>query len=159
GTETDYAYDSLNRETSVTNKRGSTLLSSYVYLLEADGLRTGVTEQQLEADGTYSIVTKTWTYDALERLTQESVTVTGSPGYSGYTDAYTFDLGGNRLAKTHTDASGTLVSAYLYNANDELTLETGTLNGASNYQTVYGYDSNGSETSISRTGAGAETET
>src|SRR5262249_37315335 len=76
GTETNYGYDLLNRLTTVNNKQGGTLLSSYVYTLQADGLRTGVAEQQLEADGTYSAVVTTWTYDALQRLTQESYTST-----------------------------------------------------------------------------------
>src|SRR5205085_12124717 len=97
GTETDYGYDSLNRTTGVTNKRGSTLLSSYVYTVQADGLRTGVTEQQLEADSTYSTVTKAWMNDPLQRLAQEAYTTTISPSTNNYTDQYTFDVVGNRL--------------------------------------------------------------
>jgi hypothetical protein len=72
GTESDYGYDSLNRTTSVTNKKGSTLLSRYIYTLENDGLRTGVTETELESDSTYSTVTKVWSYDALQRVTPGS---------------------------------------------------------------------------------------
>jgi RHS repeat-associated protein len=159
GTETDYGYDLLNRVTSVTNKKGATLLSSYAYALEADGLRTGVTEQELEAGGTYSTVAKTWTYDALQRLTQEAVTVTGSPGYPSYTDQYVYDLVGNRLSKTHTAGGQTLVTTDTYNTNDQLTAESGTLNGVSNYQTTYTYDTNGSLISVARTGANAESDT
>jgi RHS repeat-associated protein len=158
GTETDYTYDQLNRLTSVTNKHGTTVLSSYVYTLENDGLRTGVTEHELEADGSTSTVTKTWSYDALQRLTQEAVTVSGAVAYSSYTDTYTFDVVGNRLTKTDVSGGNTLVSSYTYNDSDELTAETGTLNGSSNYSTTYGYDTNGSLTSVSRTGAGAETD-
>src|SRR5207244_5730905 len=156
GTETDDGYDTLGRLTSVTNKRGSTLLSSYVYTLEADGLRTAVTEQQLEADSTYSTVTKTWSYDALQRLTQEAYTTTISPSTNNYTDKYTFDLVGNRLTKTHTVGGQTLGISYVYNNNDQLGSESGS--GSSTYSTTYGYDTNGSLTSVSRTGSGAETD-
>jgi RHS repeat-associated protein len=154
GTETDYAYDTLNRLTTVTNKKGSTVLSSYVYTLEADGLRTGVTEHQLESDNSTSTVTKIWTYDALQRLTQEAVT--SSISANSYTDSYTMDLVGNRLTKTHAQGGQTLTSSYTYNANDQLTTETGS--GSSTYSTTYGYDTNGSLTTVTRTGAGAETD-
>lgn len=159
GTETDYGYDNLNRTTSVTNKRGATLLSSYVYTLEADGLQKSVTEQQLEADGTYSTVTKTWTYDALQRLTEENYVSTISA--NNYDDQYIYDIVGNRRSKTHIAGSQTLVISDTYNANDQidpLTPETGTLNGTVVYQTTYGYDANGSQTSVTRTGSGAETD-
>jgi RHS repeat-associated protein len=117
-------------------------------------LRKAATEQQLEADGTYSTVTTTWTYDALQRLTQENSTSTISG--NTFNDQYVYDLVGNRLSKTDTSGSQTLVSNYQYNANDQLTTETGTLNGASNYSTIHGYDANGALTSVSRTGSGAE---
>jgi uncharacterized protein RhaS with RHS repeats len=54
-TETDYGYDTLNRLTSVTNKRGTTLLSSYAYTLQADGLRIGVTEQACQSSRATSV--------------------------------------------------------------------------------------------------------
>jgi RHS repeat-associated protein len=155
GTETDYGYDSLNRLTSVLNKLGSAPLSSYTYTLEADGLRTGVTEQELEADGTTSTITKVWSYDALQRLTQEQVTSTILT--NSYTDTYSFDLVGNRLTQMHTQGGQTQLIAYQYNANDELTAATST--GSIAYVTSYGYDANGSLTSVGRTGAGAETAT
>jgi RHS repeat-associated protein len=157
GTETDYGYDSLNRLTSVTNKKGSTVLSSYTYTLENDGIRTGVTEKELESDGTTSTVTKTWTYDNLQRLTQEAVSVSGSVNYASYTDTYTMDLVGNRVAKTHTSGGQTLTVSYTYNSNDQLTAESGS--GSSTYSTTYGYDANGSMTSAIRTGSSAETDT
>jgi RHS repeat-associated protein len=157
GTETDNAYDTLNRLTSVTNKNGTTLLSSYIYTLQNDGLRTGLTEQQLEADNTYSTVTKSWTYDALQRMTQETYTTTISPSTNNYTDQYTFDVVGNRLAKTHTVGGQTLSINYTFNSNDQLTAESGS--GSSTYSTNYGYDANGSLMSVSRTGSGAETDT
>src|SRR5206468_4064790 len=122
-----------------------------------DGLRTGVTEQQLEADSSYSTVTKTWSYDALQRLTQEAYTTTISPSTNNYTDQYTFDLVGNRLTKTHTASGQTLSISSVYNNNDQLGTESGS--GSSTYSTTYGYDTNGSLTSVSRTGSDAETDT
>jgi RHS repeat-associated protein len=160
GTQTAYGYDSLNRLVSVTNSLGGTTLSSYVYTLEADGLRTGVTETELESNGQNSTVTKAWTYDNLQRLTQEAVTVSGaSPGYTGYTATYTFDLVGNRLSKTTITGPNTEAITHTYNNNDQLLTETALLNNASEYSTVYGYDGNGSENSVSRTGTNPETDT
>jgi RHS repeat-associated protein len=58
-----------------------------------------------------------------------------------------------------------LVSTYVYNGNDQLTSESGTLNGVSSYSTTYGYNdangnfADGSVTSVTRTGSGAETDT
>ncbi len=148
GTETDYGYDTLNRLTSVTNKVSASgnLLSSYSYTLNADGLRTGVTE----TDNIPSTVTKTWTYDNLQRLTGETV------GQS-YTDAYSYDLVGNRLSKSHTVGTQTDVANDTYNTDDQLTTESGTVSGVS-YSTTYVYDANGSLKTVTRTGAGAETD-
>src|SRR5262249_24943612 len=95
GTETDYGYDTLSRLISVTNKKNATQMSSNTYTLENDGLWTAITEKQLESDGTTSTVTKTWTYDALQRVTQEAIT--SSISGNSYTDNYTLDLVGNRL--------------------------------------------------------------
>jgi RHS repeat-associated protein len=100
-------------------------------------------------------VNTTWTYDALEHLTEEQY-VSSLAGNS-YTGQYAFDLVGNRLSKTTTNSAGTEVVSYAYNANDELVHETGTLNGSNEYQTQYGYDANGSEITMVRTGSGAET--
>jgi RHS repeat-associated protein len=159
GTETDYTYDVLNRVTNVTNKKGSTLLSSYAYTLEADGLRTAVSEQQLESDGTYSTETKTWTYDSLQRLSQEVYTTTISPATNNYTTNYSYDLVGNRLSETTVQAGNTTTVTSSYNNNDQLTSDSGTLNGSSSWQTTYSYDSDGSLTSLTRTGANAQTAT
>src|SRR5205085_1153532 len=93
---TSYGFDLDNRVTSVTNKVTSsgTTLSSYSYTINADGMRTGVTEQQKESDGSTSTTTKTWGYDNLMRLTSEAVT--SSISANSYTDTYSYDLVGNR---------------------------------------------------------------
>src|SRR5207245_2565671 len=98
-------------------------------------------------DGSTSTVTRTWSYDALQRLTQETYTTSVSPATNNYTANYAFDLVGNRLTMTTVNGAGTEVVSYGYNANDQLTTETGTLNGSADYSTTYGYDPNGSVTS------------
>src|SRR5262249_41029034 len=125
----------------------------------ADGLRTGVTEQEQEANNGTSTVTKVWTYDTDQRLTQEAVTVTGATGYNSYVDTYTLDPVGNRVAMTHTTGGTTLDVSYTYDLNDRLTQEQGssTTSGLA-YTAIYGYDDNGSQTSASRIGANPETD-
>src|SRR6266851_8953393 len=125
----------MNRLTSVTNKVTSsgTTLSSYSYTLNADGMRTGATEQQKESDGSTSTTTKTWTYDNLMRLTGEAVSSTNS-GQS-YTDTYSYDLVGNRLSKTDVANGQTETINDVFNNNDQLTNETGT--GQSSYVTTF----------------------
>jgi len=159
GTETDYGYDTLNRLTSVTNKvtASGNMLSSYSYTVNADGMRTGVTEHQLESDGTTSTTTKTWSYDNLQRLTGE--TVVSSISGNSYTDTYSYDLVGNRLSKTDVVGSTTTVATDSFNADDQLTSETGTVNGSSSWSTSFQYDLNSSLTSVTRTGTGAESDT
>jgi RHS repeat-associated protein len=159
GTETDYGYDAATGThlASVVNKEGSTLLSSYSYTLNADGMDTSDVERELEADGSYSTRTFTWSYDSLNRLTQETL-VSSIVGES-YSTSYVLDLVGNRLSATTTNSAGTQVVSDSYNANDELTTESGTLNGSASYETSYGYDANGSQISVSRTGTSPETDT
>jgi hypothetical protein len=49
----------------------------YSYTYRADGLKTGETDQTLNSDGTtYDTRTLAWTYDGLDRLTQETSTDT-----------------------------------------------------------------------------------
>jgi YD repeat-containing protein len=152
GTETDYAYDALHRVISVQNLHSATLLSSYSYTLRADGLRTSVSEQELEANGSYSTVSKGWTYDALDRLTQEYSSASGVLAPQSYVTQYTFDLVGNRLSMTTQQGSQAEVVNYKYNDNDQLTTETGL-----NYQANYTYDANGAEQTVTRTVAGVVT--
>jgi RHS repeat-associated protein len=156
GTETDYGYDSLNRVISVQNlsiqNQQRTVLSSYDYTLRADGL---------ESNGSYSTVSKGWTYDALDRLTQEYSSASGVLAPLSYVTQYTFDLVGNRLSMKTQQGSQVQVVNYKYNDNDQLTTETGlvSLNQTqSPYQTAYTYDANGAEQTVTRTGAGAETD-
>ncbi len=131
GTRTAYEYDSQNRLTNLTNFGGSNeMLSSYSYSLAPNGRRTGVTETRLEADDTYSATGITYTYDALNRLTQEA---SGSDiPDANFNTVYTYDLVGNRLEKSTTtvaipdcDPAPCLETTnYIYNANDQLLTES-----------------------------------
>jgi RHS repeat-associated protein len=117
GVESTYAYDSAGRVTSITHTKGATTLLSFAYTYDDAGRRTSVTT----AEGTES-----YTYDALDRLTQVSY-----PG--GPTVSYTYDAAGNRKTETrggnttnyNYDAAGQLVTVgnktYTYDANGNLT--------------------------------------
>jgi RHS repeat-associated protein len=113
GTATSYAYDALNRLTTLTAQRSGLTFQSYAYTLGPTGLRTRVDE----GDGTR----RDYAYDALSRLTQETVA-----GLTvAYTKAFTYDAVGNRL--TQSD-SRTGLAAYTYDATDRLLTD-----GASTY--------------------------
>jgi RHS repeat-associated protein len=134
---TTWHYDCLNRLTNMVQMSGSTNLASYSYGLHATGRRTNAVEVLLQEGGTYLTNTLTWQYDQLYRLTNE--TCNASSGY-GYTNAFQYDLAGNRLLQTRT-AGGVTTTSYGYNANDQLTNEiTGSVS------TACQYDANGSLT-------------
>jgi RHS repeat-associated protein len=93
-----------------------------------------------------------WIYDALDRLTSETLSTVDTstihnptPTLTGtvYSDTYTLDLVGNRLQKAHTDSNSSKneTITYVVDARDELTSETSTL--TSKGTTTYGYDANG----------------
>jgi RHS repeat-associated protein len=139
GITTTYLYDSLNRMTNLTHVAGAALKASYSYKLDVTGRRTNAVEVLLqEGSSGYQTNTKSWTYDAMYRLTNEvSVTKSaGNPDYA-YTNAFVYDLNGNRVKLARTGGSTT---TYIYDANDLLTSEN---NGSS---TTYLYDANGSLT-------------
>jgi len=127
GVTTTYAYDTLNRLTDLTtHDSGGVVLQSYAYTLGVAGNRTAVTED----DGT----TRAYTYDALFRLTGELVTGGSGPVF---TDAFTYDPVGNRLARDHTEAGGTTTTPSTYDTRDRLLTE-GSLS--------YTWDANGNLT-------------
>ena len=55
----NYEYNKLNRLTTVTNKKGTTVLSQYSYSYDNNGNITGITD---------STGTTSYTYDKLDRL-------------------------------------------------------------------------------------------
>jgi RHS repeat-associated protein len=87
---------------------------------------------------------RSWSIQETLRLTQEARSSDGSV----ITDAYAYDLVGNRKTKT----AGAVTTTYDYNANDQLTNE---VVGAGVSTTVYLYDANGSLTNKVTTGVNA----
>jgi hypothetical protein len=84
-------------------------LASQHSTLNDDGTRASVEETQLKADGSTVTRTTTWTYDAMNRLTGESVT--SSDSSEEYTDTYTYDVASNRMSKTHNEAGTAKISS------------------------------------------------
>ncbi len=134
---TDYDYDALNRAASVTNKDSSSAtLSSYSYDYYADGMRQSVTEA--DSSGTTAVIN--FSYDNLNRLTQENYD--DHLGSDDYIDNFVYDLVGNRFSYSK---DGTM-AYYFYNEIDQLEKESPNPDGSSP-DVVYGYDYNGSLTS------------
>ena len=119
---TSYAYNSLNRLTSLVNeKTTATVVSSFDYTLAADGMREAADEfLEYPASQTDEDPSIDYTYDNLNRLTQE--THYNTSGY-GYTADYTYDLVGNRQSRTVevTNSAGTytLTTAYTYDTDTD----------------------------------------
>jgi RHS repeat-associated protein len=146
GVTTTYTFDDLNRLTNETVKKGTTTLRNYAYTLLSNGQR----DFAMETDQSGVVTKIDWTYDGLNRLTEERYDV-GNDGINGaddYVADYTYDLVGNRLTKV-TDKPGTANDETLsdtVNSNDQLTTEISNLSGT----TTTFYDANGSQTEVKR---------
>ena len=139
GITTTYAYNNANLVTSLQNKKGSTILSSYAYTYYLDG------NQAAKADHAGKVTS--YLYDGLGRLTKETET---SPTGS-WSKAYTFDATGNRATLTYA-VNGTTesVTSYTYDANNRMLRESktdGTAGNAAQDGFDYGYDNNGNQIS------------
>jgi RHS repeat-associated protein len=142
GVTSTYAYDNLNRLTNLVHKAGSTTNAIYSYKLDQTGRRTnGVEVLLVENTTSYQTNTLNWRYDGLYRLTNELSVSTSASGTYAYTNAFVYDLNGNRLSQTRTGGGADTIT-YGYDANDQLTNEVSSANGT----TRYAYDANGSQT-------------
>jgi RHS repeat-associated protein len=121
-----YAYDALNRLGNLSIATQASTLASYAYTLGPSGNRTAVADlggRQVN-----------YMYDALYRLTRE--TVTG--GAVNGTATYQYDPVGNRLSRLSTlPPGGPTTSAY--DANDRLTTEAYDANGSAIVSNAIGY--------------------
>ena len=143
GTRTEYTYDARHRLASLVKRTAAgALLAGMAYTVDDSGLRTALTESD-PAGTTRSV---TYAYDALKRLTAE--TITHRDPARNRTSTWTYDRVGNRLTQTIHTAVGTVGAAsaatvYTYDANDRLTSETTTVGAASAATMTYTYDANG----------------
>jgi uncharacterized delta-60 repeat protein len=145
GVTNTYSYDSQNRLTAVleVSNTGTTLFSQ-TNTLNVDGTIQSAVEYQLQTSGTVVTNTYTYGYDALDRLTGE--TLSSSQSNLSYTNTFTYDLNSNQMSETHVTGATTQVTTNTYNANDELTSSTVTTGGTTNSYTTNTYDNNGSLT-------------
>lgn len=132
GLSETYTYNLANFVTNVTNKKGASTLSSYIYTYNLDG------NQRTKLDHTGK--TTTYVYDGLGRLISES----DSGGGANQTYAYTYDDSGNRLTLTATGADA-YVTSYSYDLNNHLLEESKVINSTGAQVTTYTYDPNGNQ--------------
>ncbi len=128
GAVTTTAYDTLSRPLLVETKDAAgALIARTAYTLDDAGHRTRLEELDRTVD---------YTYDALYRLTSETVTDQNKTR----TTTWTYDKVGNRLTQ---DVDG-LLTTYEYDDNDRLLTET-----TGGQVTRYTYDANGNTLSKS----------
>ena len=146
----DYVYDSMNRldklveyapDGTPNDLSNNPKIAEYDYTVRADGRRTDLLERFFTSGG----VTEnsyTWSYDALNRLTSETIDSTNNSLDRKTT--WTFDLTGNRLNQILDEGNnGSIeaVTSYTYDDNDRLISETLDKTGtADDTTTFYGYD-------------------
>ncbi|WP_379138279.1 RHS repeat-associated core domain-containing protein [Paenibacillus sp. sgz500958] len=126
--KTEYIYNNVNRLTTVTNKKGSALLSSSSYSYDDNG-NILTTTQTASNQPTQ---TNTYTYDKLNRL--ESISRS-----DGSSESYTYDLRGNRstLVATANDSFDMTETSYQYDLFNTLIAST---KGSSTTTFDYGAD-------------------
>ncbi len=142
GVSSSYQYDSLNRLTNLTTLNAQAgLVAKYDYTVAAGGKRLTAAENVATTNGVQTI-NRVYNYDAIYRLTGESLSVSGPVGLPESSSlGYTHDRVGNRLARSST-LSQLPSASYGYDANDRLTSDT--------------YDNNGN-TVVGRVSPGAPT--
>ncbi len=134
GVVTTYGYNSINALVSeVTTDSDDNILASYEYTIGSNGERLSCTELGRTVE---------YTYDELERLTSETVTV----GSEVSVTTYTYDSNSNRLSMNR----GGEVTNYTYNSLNQIT-QAGDVS--------YTWDNAGNLVSQSRNGVIAATYT
>jgi len=104
GVRTEYTYDDAGQLQGIQHKKGSTVLASYAYVYDANGLRT----QRTEASGRDEV----YGYDTAYRLRRVDI------GTSSAT-TYTLDALGNRTAETKTGVPSRSATYNLFNQQTE----------------------------------------
>jgi RHS repeat-associated protein len=126
---TSYAYNNLNRLTTLSVANGQTNLASYSYTLGASGNRTSVTENTGR--------TVNYAYDDLYRLTSETIANSANNG----SISYSFDAVGNRLQRS-SNVNLVANQSSSYDANDRLNSDVFDNNGSTKVSNGknYNYD-------------------
>jgi large repetitive protein len=143
GVTNTFTYNSLNELTGITDAKGGTTLYSETDTYYDDGMKASSIQKQLQTDNsTVVTTTDTFSYDALDRLTGE--TLTSSAANSSYTNSFTYDLNSNQMSETHVGPGGgsSETLTYTYDNNNEMKTEISSLSGT----TYFTYDLNGSLT-------------
>jgi RHS repeat-associated protein len=117
GVQSTLGYNALDNPTNLTISKGG-LLRSYAYNYNAAGQRLSATENSGRA--------VSYSYDALARLTSE--TITNDPNSANGTLNYSLDAVGNRLSRTSTLAAISSTTS-TYDANDRLNSDSYNANG------------------------------
>ena len=125
GITTSYLYNKANLLTSLTNQKGSTILSQFNYTYYYNGNLANETQSGMPQ--------KSYVYDGLGRLKSET--------QNGTTVTYTFDDYHNRYIMNVSGANPYSVT-YKYDKNNRLETETKTAGGIITI-TDYDYDDNG----------------
>ncbi len=105
----------------MTNLVHSGSLSSFEYTLNPDGMRHTISETLKTSSSTSETHNITYTYDNLNRLTNESATCSSPSG--SYSEEYTFDVVGNRTKRVISANGQCMRTDYVYNNRDQLTSE------------------------------------
>ncbi len=158
------AYDAQGRLDLLTNYgpddtpedlTDNPVLSAFDYERDPTGRIVHVDELVQQPDASLISATVDYVYDALGRLTREKRTSSASG--EDYAIDYVLDLASNRLTKTTTKGATVQRVDSQYDARDRLLREDGFLDDVAEYSIVYGYDANGSQRTLNRTGALPET--
>ncbi len=133
GVDAQYVWNADNTLNTLTNKAGSTTLSNHVYGYDNVGNRSTQAET---VNGT--TISYSYQYDNLNRLTQ----VTN--GTATQQENYAYDPIGNRISKT-TNATSPNTIAYVYDQANQLK-EIHQTNAAGSLLSAFVYDTNGNLT-------------
>ncbi|WP_395789156.1 putative Ig domain-containing protein [Aquimonas sp.] len=121
GTRTQYGYDSRHRLRSLVKRSAlGALLMSMAYQVDADGLRTQISE----SDSSGVVRTVQYDYDAVRRLVAERID--HRINLQDRNASWSYDRVGNRLRQSVSEAGAAAeVIDYVYDANDRLQSERG----------------------------------
>ena len=137
-----YAYDELDRVSSMTYKSGTTVLEEYTYTYDKNNQITRRTEKNNTAKDEKDHTEKTteYTYNALGRLTK-SVVTDHKNNDEKTTSAYSYDSAGNRTKKV----KGEEETSYTYNGLNQLLAAKTTKGETVKNDIIYDYDVNGNQ--------------